>query len=167
MKGHGLNLFFTIIFIVFIGATAQASDLDDPKDKLIKVQFSFNADSNIENRVDSYIKRELRSLGDIVIVEQNGDWELDIIVMEATTKGGYKSGIVVSVAILNKILRGSIWDLIEPDEKDDNPNRTKINITDHWLRIGPEETLKSICEKIVADFDTMHLEPFRKYNKQL
>ena len=166
MKGYRLDLFFTIILFVFIGAIAQASDLDDPKDKLIKVKFSFSADKNIGNRVDSYIKRELRSLGDVAIVEKYGDWELDILAMESITKGGNKSGIVVSVAILEKP-RGSIWDLIPSKSKDEDPLRPDIYITDHWLRMGPQEALKSICEKIVADFDSMHLEPFRKNYKQL
>ncbi|GAH41599.1 unnamed protein product, partial [marine sediment metagenome] len=54
----------------------------------------------MKNKIRSYLSRELRSLGDVSIVDEHPDWEISIIALEVR-RSGYKHGVSMSVLILS------------------------------------------------------------------
>jgi len=56
---------------------------------------SVSANDNIKGQAESYIKRELRSLQDVTLVDKGADREQDIIAMEVFTKNVYNSGVII------------------------------------------------------------------------
>jgi hypothetical protein len=47
-----------------------------------RILLNIDAEDAIKNQLTSYITRELRSLGDVVIVQENPHWSLDILGIE-------------------------------------------------------------------------------------
>ena len=105
----------------------------------------------------------MRSLNDVVVVDDNPDWLLSILAMEITTKGGYKSGLVLSVVILKPLdispLKMILWNISDSQSKvlDLYTSIYYYRFDDHWVRVGSLEDLKSICQGIIADFDSKYL----------
>jgi len=157
-----------IALMLVVTAVSSVAAQDLPKFKA-RVKVSVSADENIKGTVTSYINRELRSLQDVEIVDRDPEWELQILAMEISTKGGYKTGIVLSVVILSKFSNQFLLDRVADSYKEIVGNLTSslYYYPDHWLRVGSNEDLKSLCNGIVADFDTRYLEESRKMHRQL
>lgn len=92
-----------------------------------------------------------------------------MLAMEVSTKGGYKTGIVLSVVILSKF-NNQFLSTFASDSYKETVGKMTSNLyyyPDHWLRTGSNEDLKKLCNEIVSDFDTKHLEESRKTHRQL
>jgi thiaminase len=89
--------------------------------------------------------------------------------MEVSTKGGYKSGIVLSVVILSKFSNQFLSTLVSDSYRKVVEKMTSnlYYYPDHWVRTGSTEDLRKLCSEIVADFDTKYLEESRKTHRQL
>lgn len=98
-----MNRFFLSLFAIMlmVAAISPAAAQYLPKFKA-RVKVSVSGRENIKGMVTSFINRELRSLQDVELVDHNPEWELEILAMEVSTKGGSKVGIVLSVVILSK-----------------------------------------------------------------
>lgn len=70
----------------------------------VKVKVNVSGDKAIKNLVESYIKRELRELSDVSVVESNADWIIKIIALESMNKAGMKVGVVLSTVILKTVV---------------------------------------------------------------
>jgi hypothetical protein len=87
----------------------------------------------------SYLNRELREINDVEIVDVEGDWDYFIsVVFAPLTVGETPSGIAVSYVFLHE---GTIM---------------------HNVTIGSTSNLKGLCQKVIAHFDSLILEPSRK-----
>jgi hypothetical protein len=67
-------------------------------DKRFTVSVRAN-DNEVDKRAASYIKRELRSLGDVKVVDYGGEWRLYILATERKLVSGSKVGSVLSVVV--------------------------------------------------------------------
>ena len=165
MKRLFILLIAVVAFTLVITATSQ--EQPDPR---FRVQVSVSADENIKGLITSYINRELRGLRDVEIVYKNPRWLLQVVALEITTKGGYKSGVALSIVVLEQFDNSLLKALMhETNQKDlvDLVASNLYSLPDHWLRIGSEDNLRSICDGIVADFDTKHLEGARRLLRRL
>ena len=164
MKRLFILLIAVVAFTLVITATSQ--EQPDPR---FRVQVSVSADENIKGLITSYINRELRGLRDVEIVYKNPRWLLQVVALEISTKGGYKSGVALSIVVLEKFDNGLLKALMHADQKDlvDLVTSNLYSVPDHGLRIGSEDNLRSICDGIVADFDTKHLEESRRLLRRL
>lgn len=123
-----------------------------------------SSDASTKALVQSYIKRELRSLGDVEVVEfANSDWQIDITVLKARSMSGVHQGYCMGVIytrryevpdyILDSMLKPSV-----------SAERRKLwfrpveELVGGTLLVGGMDNLKSMCESAVADFDTKALD---------
>jgi len=161
-------LLTTIILISLFGNVARAES-GSANQFHAKVQVSVSANDNIKGQVESYIKRELRSLQDVTLVDEGADWELSILAMEVSTKGGYKSGVIISVVILSPFNNQIVSGMLQEKYKELGTNLTKglYWYPDHWLRAGPVDQLRSLCVELIADFDSQQLEESRKQHREI
>ena len=134
----------------------------------VKVDVS-TKDALLANSVRSYIKRELRSLHDVQLVDKDAEWPIDIMALDNRLDTGYTSGSVLSFVFLLKI--DPQWVIVHIPKADEEAKQLVSGALSeaymgfrHGLFIcGPDsESLKSICSKLVADFDTTCLEGARK-----
>ena len=70
----------------------------------IHVKVDVSGDKAIKNLVESYIKRELRELSDVSVVESNADWIIEIVAAEVENKARMKVGVVLSTVILKTVV---------------------------------------------------------------
>lgn len=126
-------------------------------------------EEGIKSEVASYLKRELRSLGDVVITEDiwNYDYKLDIIILHPKYKSSGTKAEQISCAYLG-IKRFRVSDLASklPREHFDTVFGATWQLYSYpelfILEVGRERTeLKQLCQEIVAEFDTKLLEPDR------
>ncbi len=89
-----------------------------------------------EDEVKSYLKRELREIKDIRLVDKDGDFFISVVAAPLMT-----GGEVINIALSYVFLRESI-------------------IT-HNVIVRDRNSLKSMCQIVVAHFDTHFLEPYR------
>lgn len=174
MQTHWPKLMAALCSIAILGFPLYATDVSKPltpeQEKFWlrpqwKVKVTVSADESIKNSVSSYLNRELRSLGDVDIVDNNPEWQLSILGGELETAGGRKTGVVLSTVILtpfnSKIL---LSQQLKPEYKDKALQMTSqlFWYPEHWLRIGPADSLQTLCKEIIAAFDTKYLEEQRR-----
>lgn len=172
-----------ILLIVLVASTlgliANSQDQNEtPFDDLtFPVQVTVSSEDSINGLVSSYVKRELRSLRDVEIVYSNPGWELRIIAMETSTISGRKTGVVISTAIMKKFRNQILLDImntvISKEEFEKIKEIVSVLTSDlhdyrgSTLRVGSTDDLRTICNEIVADFDSDHLEAAREALKSL
>jgi hypothetical protein len=151
---------YIILFVMFLPAVCLAQDLKPYSGSVVVV----NADDNIKGKIESYISRELRSLGDIVVVYDRREWILYISALKIKSQSGNKAGIVISSIVLKQFNNKFILDAVRDDVKEFVSKSTSDLIEYHndWLTLGNTDDLKRMCNSIVARFDTKHIKPERE-----
>ena len=170
-------LFLTSLICVLLGSAPIRAEKLEFRVKLDIANYSSN--KNLAEELRSYISRELRSLGDVLIVNEDPDYELIILSMDAKT-GGESVGYVISGLILQTFdIEGFVMtaSLFISDEKAKEAlKESLLKSFDLWtnniyenpsnlVRTTPIDGLKSACQKIVTDFDTDYLERGREIHR--
>lgn len=140
--------------------------LASEKDYRLKVDVSVQAESSLKNRIESCVGKELRALGDVILVEDEPDFSLVIVALYAKTKAGETRGVALSVTTLvpydsdgpSKVFEGQYRTLYVLGTRD------LIHYKGTELLLTSEEDLPITCSGIVADFDINHLKEQRKKN---
>lgn len=174
-----------VISALFIVVSMPIATGDSEKVELPKysttVKLAIQAEDEIKNEVYSYLSREVRSLGDVKLVEDNPNWIIQVVAIQVKNKLGYKTGVAFSIVIdkrpilvvplllqLFKYASGiSPQELKEAKVIDLEKAFTKVtdglsDIRDHSLRVGSTEDIQRICQMIVADFDAEHVKKNRE-----
>ena len=113
-----------VISILYFEQRAFSSEPEPPKIS-IRVELR-NSEESLKNEAESQINRELRSLGDVVVVDSNPDYHLYICTRTLKTQGGEKIGIVFSAVALRSLdSRRTISDLTKSPKFPNSQNRIK------------------------------------------
>jgi hypothetical protein len=111
--------------------------------KLFSVNVEVSGDYASE--AESYLKRELRSLGDVVVTSKNPDYTIDLIIASVTAPiDGVSKEVGLSFS----------WVTLS--------HTPPVGMTDHLLAGDGKDSLKKRCEKYIARFDVKNLEPRRR-----
>ena len=129
----------------------------------VQVEVSYKADDTMNSLIKSYIKRELRSLGDVEVVNTNPEFQIIIVGKTDHTKGGRDLGYSLAVAYTTRhtvpsfVLRKDISDWMK------STYLSPVYVLEGLIIMGGErENLQSVCQETVADLDTKMLEPLRR-----
>ena len=123
----------------------------------------------VENEVRSYISRQLRSLGDVEIVEKDGEWLIEVLILPNTNKAGVLMGFFLSVVISKPFpLRGyrSLFDEKAYKILEETATGLVWNSA-HRAHGGAPDDLQAMSRSLVANFDTMQLQPDRDEHQKL
>jgi hypothetical protein len=128
-----------------------------------RVSVSVSADEKIKGLIKGYVSSELRSLGGIVLSDVGPRWVLSIVALEPETKGGLKMGIILSTIVLEPFDNRYVVSQVSPKSKEVVSSFTSglYRYSDHWIHTGALGDLKTLCEKIVADFDSNYIKPVK------
>lgn len=192
-----LTLSITITIILFLCLIGQPLKSQDTPLRNVSNKFAVDVyvdcDDNItKSSIESYIKRELRNLKDVVVYTQSSrgypDYGLTLIVMEPMTTRGLKTGYtIISAVYVNFVYFDDIIaykDLVRdgsnlltteeyaflmgrftPIEKILNgmPPFLYADFINNVLHYEPDPTnVSHACKQIVANFDTQVLEKARE-----
>jgi hypothetical protein len=128
-----------------------------------RVSVSVSANEKIKGLIESYISSELRSLSGIVVTDGSPRWVLSIVALEPETKGGFKMGVTLSTVVLEPFDNRYVVSLALPKSKEVVSSFTSglHRYSDHWIHTGAWQDLKTMCETIVANFDSNHIKPVK------
>lgn len=90
-----------VVFVLGVIGTSYAPDT--PKFKVYVDVSSEEDDKTEANILESHLKKELRALGDVVIVDKTGDWQFRIMVsiLGANYKDGRKAPEAIIASVKN------------------------------------------------------------------
>ena len=155
-------LLLTLAFLTFFVYSSNAQT-----DK-ISVSVSVTADDSIKGDIEGYVKRELRSLGDIDLYDTKPDYEIRLIAI----KPG--SAVAVSTLVLqkydltdylNNVLSSKGID--EKTKKDLSFLAKKESVEQYSLNSDSIFNLSEICKSIVASIDAETFESERKLKRYI
>ena len=161
-------LAISIFVFIFVG-NAYAPDV---------VDFHVYVDVNCEDEdtkvsIESYIKRELRSLQDVkILVEPETEPEdgkhlfyIFVLAIEHKKEMGKTGGISFSYLFLEKFSLSAFKDIISEDSWKMLSIFASMNLfseSRNGLQIGNTENIDKLCKSLVVIFDTEILESRRK-----
>lgn len=158
MRTRCSNSIGALCLVTLMSFSAHAADTN------WRVKVTVSASESIKDSVSSYLNRELRSLNDVEVVNDNPDWEISVVAMELKTVGGYKNGIALSTVIVTPFNNQSLSGFFQPKFK-----TTGLQMTsglswypDQWLNVGSADDLQKQCKDIITNFDVTTLEESRK-----
>jgi len=128
------KLLFSLITILILTCNTEAAH------NQFKVQFVIPVGNELTDQVKSYVTRELRGLHDVELIGKDPDltaYHISIYPISLKLSNGITTGVAISYVF----------------EKD--------GLIEHVVLSGPPEQLKTLCENIIARFDTNWLEPKR------
>jgi len=128
-----------------------------------RVSVSVSANEKMKGLIESYISSELQSLGGIVVTDVSPRWVLSIVALEPETKDGLKMGITLSTVVLEPFDNRYVVSLVSPKSKEVVSSFTSglYRYSDHLIHAGASRHLKTMCETIVANFDSNHIKPIK------
>jgi hypothetical protein len=179
MKKSALLLVLGLLITAFISLAVGNSEKAEPAKYSTTVKLDISADDKIKNQVYSYLSRELRSLGDVKVVDDNLGWTIKVLAQELSNQAGHKTGIVMSSVYLkapwadnrfalaaNTFLRGMAekGEDYVPDNEEvwawpsvDRCLRSHLFFCGQVLQVGGPEDLQALCKNSVATFDAKFL----------
>jgi hypothetical protein len=138
-----------------------------------RVTLTITAPKSIKGEVESSMTQELRSLGGVVMVDEEADWVFVILGAELQTKRGDTYGVALSAVVLQAIDSRLLKEWFPAQRSPSHPSVvdvTSSHLYDFrgvWLRVGAKVHLQSLCRGVVADFNSKYLEEQRKSHQQL
>lgn len=120
-----------------------------PPKYVAKVQLSVLCeDGSLKSQFTSFLSRELRSLGDVTMVEEKPDFVISVGVLKVQKVGEITTGFAAS-SLVTKPLAADI--VTGP-----------VLVLGHNLDVGATGDIQSKCQGMIADFDTSVLGPDRR-----
>lgn len=111
-----------------------------------------STNKDLQNTVQSYIEREVRSLRDVEIKSKDSFYSISIIVLENETQSGYKNGYTLSTVVT--------WHTTCQTFNKIDTYPCEI-FDDHLINLAPTDGLRGACERIITNFDTRSVKPLR------
>ena len=161
-----LRSLLVFLFMMMSVVLTGAQQGEKRPDKFRVYVWVDGADLSLTTEAESYLKRELRSLGDVE-VKDLGIYELHVIFLEPTYKlSGTKTGQIDCTYLGLKRFNPSNLTAKLPREHFNTVFDATSNLyyfpEMYGIRINKKRTeLKQLCQEIVAAFDTRLLEPDR------
>lgn len=175
MSSHAALLFFLLLSAAALASFAQTQPKYSPSKFAATVQLSITCDdASLKSQITSYLSRELRSLGDITIVDEHADFVISAIAMTLATEDGSPRGFVIAIRT-TKPERTEWWTAgwLKAFLGVETVSKAKLEVLkmlhendEHNLQFtlvkGSLDAVQRHCKQIIADFDTEVLESERK-----
>lgn len=160
--------------LLFLPCSAQT--IQSAPNFSAKVQLLLTCtDESLKNQFISFLGRELRSLGDVTLVDENADYVIELIVMKVALRSNEPAGFAVATYVSEPV-KSKKW-LTDCSQfpgscltgKVDDRRRSIIEILTNdtqrrlffQLQTGSLDNMRSTCQDIIADFDVKTLQPNR------
>jgi len=162
MLVHSRLLALCGVLSLFCFSTTYAECAFDRAEITVQVKMGWVGKSEAVAR--SFITRELRALGDVVLVESNPMYTVEVVGVDDETNDGRITGYSLSFVALSMFPIETLNTCVpDPDYRAllVEHLRNYGRIMNHRLASGPPENLQSACVELIAYFDTNVLGPCR------
>lgn len=135
-----------------------------------KVDVSVQAsDHSIKSRIESCLKKELRSLHDVTVTNDSPDYVLGITALEVETEARNAIGIAIAVSTVEPYKSEGPSEAFPENVRYLFKIATRGHVYDHGMQllITASDELPNACNTIVAEFDVAQLEKKRNTPKPL
>lgn len=132
-----------------------------------RVSVNVSSKEEIKSNVVSYVSRELRALGDILIVDSEPQYRISIIAMRAESRAGNSMGYVISTVVTKHIQPQHLTQECEYAETLSQAISIFGLVLRHDLEITGAESLEKSCKEIVASIDGDVFEKERKEHQRV
>lgn len=118
-----------------------------------------SGNETLRNKIQSFVGREFRKLGDVTIVDENvAEFVVRIVAVDETTTNNTSNGFAVAVVVtrpLSKTILRALFSTASDDHKRilENLAEENVAIEQFVLHEGTNNQLESSCAEIVADID--------------
>jgi hypothetical protein len=158
----------TILLLVLLAAAPAYPQSALTYTPRVQVNVAAEEKTDLKSRIESYLKRELRQLPGVTVVETAPDWIIRVVGIQTNNKAKSVTGYALSYVVLAPFNNKFLPDVLEA-QLSEAQNRlaekylaSLHSVLDQQLLVGPLDELKQTCEELVAEFDTEHLEPMRQ-----
>jgi hypothetical protein len=141
------------------------------QDGKYRIAVEVSGHESIRTEARSYLERELRSLGDVALVEIAPDFIVRVASMELTSEGGSELGFVFGYEFAS-VYQFNLAPFIDSKLKPDLARilgdiiKAKAEQT-QLVGVNVNTTISGACSKIILTFDTHVLAPNRKLVQEL
>ena len=128
-----------LVSLFFFAAPAQTSP---SKRFTFKIFVSADKDPELRSAIESYLSREIRSLGDAEVVNKSADWWLNVSVIKVSSKSNDFLGYAIKYVLTRVVSCGGklYWDY-----------------KDGGIYTAPRDGVRSIIETLITDIDRLVL----------
>lgn len=153
----------------YLPAVARAEDTTAVRHR-VALDVACQNDS-LRTQIISFVSRELRSLRDVDITDDNPSFKISIVAIAVALKSGYEAGYAFSIVVTSPLGDWS-WALAKDLKPESKAVIAKLlaeqeSLEDHRLLVGSFDNLRQDLTRFIAKFDTDKLEPRRRWRQQL
>lgn len=158
----------TTILILFLFFSTCNLALSIENEYMASVKIDITASDKLRQTINSYLKRQLRGLNDVKIVEKEAEWEIKVLAYENYTISSTPT-VIISTVILrqNKHL---LETYLAPKKCLDclkENIKTTYEYADNIVIDGKIFSIEKLCNNLVTSFDIRHLEKSRKTRREI
>ena len=149
-----------VLFLFTITAHAQSQK--------INVALQVSMDDSEDTLVISYLNRELRSLHEIQITEeQSAKYIISVVIIKDKAFDSRDIGYSASVVVIEPLDKTAIDRLLSTYETANNTSLREFysefgRVAGHLVQVGGNNDLPKICSRIIATVDVKVFELYRK-----
>jgi hypothetical protein len=125
-----------VVLIILLPISTVAAK----RQKFVVLVAVFPYNKEFDTEIESYLKREIRELPDVQIVDKSEDQDHFLLSVVAAPIS--RNGVLELFALSYFFQRDGI--------------------SMHYIIIGKREDLKSMCQQVIAVFDSKFVEPYRR-----
>lgn len=134
---------YVLYAAVLFQASAMAQGRPSKAPWSVKLDATFSPPGPTQELIVSLLSREIRSLGDVAIVDSGENFTLRVLAMTDTAQDGRPIGYVFAAVFTTRGVEGSEY------------------YDDLYLISGPMTAMQESCQRIIARLDAM-IEKWRK-----
>jgi len=125
------------------------------------------SDEQTMERITSDVNRQLRSLGDVDVVDSDPDFEIAAVVIQTKTRYGNIVDYTMATVILARFDNSTLVPAVQSQFQEEAKSATSAlyYFPKTSLEIGPN--LEELAKNAIAEFDTQTLGPARKLGQQM
>lgn len=161
----------SVIAGILCGTVLLAQDLTTLAPWSAKVKLDVSAEpKSFHDEIESYLARELRSLGDVSVVDEKEEYRIEVVAIQEQFRSGRSASVAISVVVNRpwnwSMFEGFLSGVSEQNKKFLEGFQDLALQLYHHLYSGNMDDVPDICRKIVVELDARSFEPGRKDYRQ-
>ncbi len=133
------------------------------------VTLSVSADGVMRGDIMNYLKSALQNVKDIVIVDSQANYQIDVVALDTRNRRGEEIGITLSTVILRCFDRGVFEEagFRQTKKRLERLTAGLSSMEVHKIHVCTPSELEEACKNIIAEFDRDQIERDRKAFRQI
>lgn len=157
---HCIFIFVFVVTLLSLDYLCSAAYAQQNTGYRATVQLKIDAGSKLKPRLESYLQRELASLGYVSTATNNPDWQLSLVADTFTGSGNDDEIVIISV-LVSKPFENELFSFLVNEEYKDiflSSSENLHELKSQILYTGTLRELQLISKRIITEFSAAFLE---------